>query len=251
MSTRLIDITLNRAGWGNGQSLDLDVRQTEAARDPALLPNLLRVEANEPLGEFLSWPQRSGCALQCQYALSPIGRDHPRTLMTAEAVKRSGSADLFEIELVKGWPGEPHYWGNRSVHEEEVEAAIHGMAPNSGLQLLSIPAERDTNDTPRARILQSRNDTAVLFIAGGIEEARVLAGVVERLCDTGALVQCTNEDYPLEGSSMAGTEYRRTDNDPPLVTRWLGGHGTRSQQAFEQRIGVPWPVPVRWSGVSP
>ena len=70
MSKELIDFTLNRAGWGNSHSLDLDVRQIEAARNPETLPNLLRVKANGPLADILSWPERSGCALQCQYALS-------------------------------------------------------------------------------------------------------------------------------------------------------------------------------------
>ena len=176
MSKRLIDFTLNRAGWGNSHSLDLDVRQIEAARDPETLPNLLRVTANGPLADILSWPERSGCALQCQYELSPVGSNNPETLMTAEAVKRSCSGETFEIELVKGWPGEPHYWGNRSVHEEEVEAAIHGMAPNGELQLLSVPAERDTHDTRRARILESRDDEAVLFIARLLEEAGIPFG---------------------------------------------------------------------------
>ena len=98
--------------------------------------------------------------------------------MTAEAVKRSCSGKTFEIELVKGWPGEPYYWGNRSVHEEEVEAAIHGMAPNGELQLLSVRAERDTSDKPRARILKSKDDTALLFIANQPEEAKIFSGVV-------------------------------------------------------------------------
>ena len=149
MSKELIDFTLNRAGWGNSHSLDLDVRQI-VVRDPETLPNLLQVTATEPLADILSWPERSGCALQCQYALSPVGGNHPETLMTAEAVKRSCSGETFEIELVKGWSGEPYYWGNRSVHEEEVEAAIHGMAPNGELQLLSFPTERGTYNQPQA-----------------------------------------------------------------------------------------------------
>ena len=249
MNRNLIDFTLNRAGWGGSHSLDLDVRHIEVARDPEALPNLLRVEASGPLVDILSWPERSGCALQCLYALGPVDRNAPATLMAAEAVRRSDNGETCEIELVKGWPGEPYYWGNRSVHEEEVEAAIHGMAPTNGLQLLSIPAERDTGDMPRARILKSGDDTAVLFIARTEEEAEMLAGVVERLCDTGALVQRTGEIHPLEGSAMAGTEYQRTDKAAPRVTRWLGGHGTRSQQAAEQRIGTRWPLPVRWPGV--
>ena len=51
-------------------------------------------------------------------------------LMTAEAVKCIRRGETFEIELVEGWRGEPHNWGNHRVHEEENEAAIHGMAPN-------------------------------------------------------------------------------------------------------------------------
>ena len=252
MSKELIDFTLNRAGWGDSRSLDLDIRQIEAARDPETLPNLLRVTANEPLAAILSWPERSGCALQCQYALSPVGSDNRQeTLMVAEAVKYCCRGETFEIELVDGWRGKPHYWGNRSVHEEEVEASIHGMAPNGELQLLSVRAERDTYDTPRARILQSKDDTAVLFIAIQPEEAKILSGVVERLRDTGVLVQQTGWVYPLDGSSMAGAKYQRTDKKAPLVTRWLGGHGTRAQQALEPRIGAHWHVPERWSGVSP
>ncbi len=251
MSRRLIDFTLHRAGWGNRHSLDLDVRQIEAARDLETLPNLLRVKANRPLADILSWPERSGCALQCQYSLSPVGGNNPDTLMIAEAVEWSCSGETFEIELVKGWPGEPHYWGNRSVYEEEVEAAIHGMAPNGKLQLLSVPAGRDTHETPRARILKSRDDTAVLFIAHSLEEAEILSGVVERLCDTGVLVQHTGDVYPLDGSLMVGAKYQRTDKKASRVTRWLGGHGTRCQQAIEQRVGAPWPIPERWSGVSP
>ena len=251
MSKELIDFTLNRAGWGDSHSLDLDGRQIEAARDPETLPNLLRVTATEPLAAILSWPARSGCALQCQYALSPVGSENRReTLMVAEAVKSSCKGETFEIELVDGWRGKPHYWGNRSVHEEEVEAAIHGMAPNGALQLLSVRAERDTYDTPRARILQSKDDTAVLFIAIQPEEAKILSGVVERLRDTDVVVQQTGGVYPLDGSSMAGAKYQRTDKKAPLVTRWLGGHGTRAQQALEPRIGAHPHVPERWSGVS-
>ena len=69
MSKKLIDFTLNRAGWGDGQSLDLDVGQIETMRDPETLPNLLQVTANGTLADILSWPERSGCALQCQFAL--------------------------------------------------------------------------------------------------------------------------------------------------------------------------------------
>ena len=249
MSKKPIDFTLNRAGWGNGQSLDLDVGQIETVGDPETLPNLLRVTADGPLADILSWPERSGCALQCQFALShsPIGG---KMLMTAEAVKYSSSGDAFEIELVDGWRGEPHFWGNRRVHEEEVEAAIHGMAPNGELQLLSFPTERETYDRPQAGVLESQDDTAVLFIASTLEEASILSGVVGRLCDTGVLVT-TGEAHPPASSSIAGAKYQRTEKKAPLVTRWLGGHGTRAQQAIEQRIGAHWHVPERWSGVLP
>ena len=250
MSKKLIDFTLNRAGWGDGHSLDLNGGQIETAGDPETLPNLLGVTATRPLVDMLSWPERSGCALQCQFALSPVGGDNPQTLMTAEAVKYSCSGETFEIELVDGWRGKPHYWGNRRVHEEEVEAAIHGMVPNGELQLLGFPTERDTYDRLRGRILESKDDTAVLFIANTLEEASILSGVVERLCDTGVLVH-TGEVHPPANSSLVGTKYQRTDKKAPLATRWLGGHGTRDQQAIEQRIGAHWHVPVRWSGVSP
>ena len=207
MSKELIDCTLNRAGWGDSHALDLDVRQVKAARDPETLPNLLRVTATEPLADILSWPERSGCALQCQYALRPVGSDKPReTLMIAEAVKHSCRGETFEIELVDGWRGEPHYWGNRRVHEEEVEAAIHGMAPTGELQLLSVRAGRDTSDTPRAQILQSKGDTAVLFIAIQPEEAKILSGVVERLRESSVLVH-TGEVHPPDSSSMGGSNY--------------------------------------------
>ena len=247
MSRKLIAFTLNRAGWGNGHSLDLDVRRIETTRDPETLPNLFRIQADESLADILSWPERSGCALQCQYEIGPAGPNGPHTLMSAEAVKKSCSGEMFEVELVKGWLGEPYFWGDRPVHEEEIEAAIHGIPPNGDLQLLSVPAGRETVDTPRARILRSKADAAVLFIAASLEEARILSGVVERLCDTGVLIQSTGEVHPLEGSSMAGTEYRRTTKKAPPVTRWLGGHGTRSQRAMEQRAGTPWPAPQRWS----
>ena len=250
MSEKLIDFTLNRAGWGDSQSLDLDVRQIEPVRDPETLPNLLRVTANGSLADILSWPERSGCALQCQYALSPVGGNNRETLMIAEAVKYSCRGETFEIELVDGWRGEPHYWGNRRVHEEEVEAAIHGMAPNGELQLLSVRAERDTYDKPRARILKSKDDTALLFIAIQLEEAEILSGVVERLCESRVLVH-TREVHPPDSSSMVGANYQRTDKKAPLVTRWLGGHGTRAQQVLEQRIGAHRHIPARWSGVSP
>ena len=250
MSRRLLDFTMCRAGWGRGQSLDLDVEQIEVACDPETLPNLLRVKANEPLADFVSWPSRSGCALQCLYSLSPVDGG-PTTLRTAEAVKRSSNIKEIEIELVSGWPGEPHYWGNRSVHDEEVEAAIHGLLPAGELILLSVPAERDAHGEPRARILKSEDDAAVLFIAHSLEEARILAGVANRLCDTGVLVRSTSDASSLEVTQMVGTCFRRTDKSAPLVTRWLGGHGTRSQQAMGRQDGAPWPVPDRWRGVSP
>ena len=247
MSRELVAFRLNRAGWGKGHSLDLDVRRIETTRDPEILPNLLRVEADEPLWDILSWPDRSGCALQCQYELGLVGRSGLHTLMAAEAVGSSCSGDVLEVELVKGWPGEPYYWGDRPVHEEEVEAAIHGIPPQGDLQLRSVPAGREAADAPRARILRSKADIAVLFIAASLEEARILSGVVERLCDTGVLVQSTGESHPLEGSAMAGTDYQRTTKKAPLVTRWLGGYGTRSQQAMEQQASTPWPTPQRWS----
>ena len=247
MSRKLVAFMLNRAGWGKGQSLDLDVRRIKTTRALEILPNLLRIEADEPLSDILSWPDRSGCALQCQYELGPAERSGPHTLMAAEAVKSSPSGNVLLVELVRGWPGEPYYWGERPVHEEEVEAAIHGIPPHGDLQLLSVPAGREAADTPRARILRSKADTAVLFIAASLEEARILSGVVERLCDTGVLVQRTCESHPLEGSAMAGTDYQRTTKKAPVVTRWLGGYGTRSQQTMEQRSATPWPTPQRWS----
>ena len=212
-----------------------------------MLPNLLHVRGNELLADVLSWPERSGCALQCVYKVSPIVSNGPTTIMTAEAVKRSCRGESVEIEIVKGWPGKPYYWGNRTVHEEEVEAAIHGMASHCELRLLSVPADRDIHEMPRAQILKSEDDTVVLFIANSLEEARILSGVVERLCDTSMLVQRTGEVDPPEGSLMASATYQRTGKKAPLVTRWLGGHGTRSQQAIELQIGSSWPVPARWS----
>ena len=239
-----------RAGWGRGQSIDLDVGQIEVARDPEVLPNLLRVSASRLPPDFLSWPSRSGCALQCLYSLSPAGRG-PTTLGSAEAVKRSSNTEEVELELVSGWPGDPHYWGDRSVHDEEVEAAIHGLLPPGTIILLSVPGEHDPNGRPRARILKSEDDAAVLFIAHSLEEAQILSGVADRLCDTGVLVQCTSDASSLKDTRMIGTSFRRTDKSAPLVTRWLGGHGTRSQQAMERQDGSPWPIPDRWRGVSP
>ena len=246
---RLLDFTVCRAGWGKGQSLDLDVEKIEVVQNPEILPNLLRVRTSEPLSDFVSWPSRSGCALQCLYSLSPVGGG-PTTLRTAEAVMRSSNTDEVEIELVSGWPGEPHYWGNRSVHDEEVEAAIHGLMPDGEFVLLSVPAEHDTQGPPRARILRSEDDAAVLFIAHSLDEASTLANVTDRLCDTGVLARCTSDASPLDGTQLIGTSFRRTDRSAPLVTRWLGGHGTRSQQEMERRDRARWPVPERWRGVS-
>ena len=232
-----------------GQSLDLDVDRIELELDPDTLPNLLRVEAGGPLSDLVSWPSRSGCALQCLYSLSPEGGG-PTTLRSAEAVERSRNPEEVEIELVRGWPGEPHYWGNRSVHEEEVEAAIHGLTPDDELLLLSVPGERDARGGSGARILKSEDDTAVLFIARSLEEAKVLSGVVDRLCDTGVLVRGGSDASSSAGSQMVGASFERTDKRAPLVTRWLGGYGTRCQQAIEGRDGAPWPVPDRWRGAS-
>ena len=250
MSGRLRDLTLYRAGWGDGQSLALDVQQIETARDPDVLPNLLRVETSGPLSDLLSWPVRSGCALQCLYSLSPVGRG-PVTLRSAEAVEGGNSDGRVEIEIVKGWPGEPRYWGDRSVHEEEVEAAIHGLAPDDELASLSVPGERDENGGPGARIVRSEDDEAVLFIARSREESSILWGVVDRLCDTGVLLRCTSEPSSPGDSRMAASSFRRTDKAAPRVTRWLGGYGTRSQRAIEGRSGTPWPVVDRWREVSP
>ena len=249
MSRRLLDFTLHRAGWGKGQSLDLDIDRIELAGDPEILPNLIRVEASGPLTDLVSWPSRSGCALQCLYSLSPEGGG-PTTLGSAEAVGRISKPEEVEIELVRGWPGEPHYWGNRSVQEEEVEAAIHGLAPDDELLLLSIPGEHDARGGSGARILKSDDDKAVLFIARSLDEARVLSGVVDRLCDTGVLVRGASDASSSAGSLMVGASFQRTDMSAPRVTRWLGGYGTRFQQAIEARDGAPWPVPDRWPGAS-
>ena len=220
------------------------------ARDPEDLPNLLRVRASGPLSAHLSWPSRSGCALQCVYSLSPAGGGS-RTLLSAEAVALSRTAEEIEIEIVKGWPGEPRYWGNRPVHDEEVEAAIHGLGTDDELVLLSDPVERDALGRFRARILQSEDDRAVLFIADSPERAWVLSGVVDRLCETGMLVRLTNDTSAPGHSQLARTSFRRTAKEAPLVTRWLGGYGTRAQQAVERGTGAPWPVPDRWPAGSP
>ncbi|MXY23787.1 MAG: hypothetical protein F4Y45_04595 [Acidobacteria bacterium] len=246
MTSRLTSFLLNRAGWGDRHSLELDVQQISVARDPGKLPNLLWLPPTERLDDILSWPDRSGFALQCIYELAPVGADHPSTLMSAEAVRWSGRGDVLEIELVEGWRGWPRFWGNRDIHEEEVEAAIHGMAPDSTLQLLSVPPGRDATGAPRARILESDDDPAVLFVGRLPADATILAGVVARLCETGALAQSTNEIPPLDGR-LTRTRFRRTDKAASRITRWLGGYGPRDQQWVEQRTGVPWPSPQRWS----
>ena len=174
----------------------------------------------------------------------------PTTLRSAEAVGRSTKSEEVEIELVRGWPGEPHYWGDRSVHEEEVEAAIHGLGTDDELLLLSIPGEHDARDGSGARILKSDDDTAILFIARSLDEATILSGVVDRLCDTGVLAQGASDASSSAGSQMVGASFQRTEKSAPRVTRWLGGYGTRSQQAIEARDGAPWPVPDRWPGAS-
>lgn len=132
-----------------------------------------------------------------------------------------------------------------------MEAAIHGLAPGDELTSLSVPAERDARGGSRTRIVKSEDDAAVLFIARSLEEASILSGVVDRLCDTGVLVRCAGEDASPAGSQLVGARCRRTDKRAPRVTRWLGGHGTRSQQAIERRGGTLWPAPDRWRGVSP
>ena len=54
MSNKPIDFTLNGAGWGDGQSLDLDVGQIETVGDPETLPILLPAAANGPCGSRLA-----------------------------------------------------------------------------------------------------------------------------------------------------------------------------------------------------
>ena len=251
MTQTLIDCRLNRGGWGSS-SVDLDVSRIEPAGDLDVLPNLLRVTIPpEELADILSWTDRSGCALQCQFAFEPADRPGYGTLKTAEAVRRSVTATATEIELVDGWRGEPFYWGNRDVQEEEVEAAIHGLATDHDLELLSDPGQRNADGVPRAVILRSEQDKAVLFIAHSLAESIVLSGVVQRLQETGVLVQTDAEQPPAAGSWLTRTPHRRTDKEGPRVTRWLGGHGTRAQQAFEQSAGVPWPAVQRWQGAQP
>lgn len=251
MHQTLTDCRLSRAGWGDN-SVDLDVARIEPAGDLDVLPNLLRITMPPGgLAGLLSWTDRSGCALQCQLAFEPAGRPGYVTLKAAEAVRRTATATVSEIELVDGWQGEPFYWGNRDVQEEEVEAAIHGLATDDDLQLLSDPTQRDVDGVPRGVILRSEADQAVLFTAHSPAESTVLSGVVRRLHETGTLVQTDAEQPPPAGSWLARTPYRRSDKAAPRVTRWLGGHGTRAQQAFERRTGVPWPVVQRWQGARP
>ena len=164
--------------------------------------------------------------------------------MAAEAVRRASSGGTCEIELVDGWRGEPHYWGNRPLQEEEIEAAVHGMLPDTDLQLLSVPTP-DDDDASRARILKSDGDRAVLFIAHSPQEAIILSGAAERLQEAGMLIQVAGECHPAKGSALARTRYARTDGQAPTVTRWLGGHGTRAQQAVERRSSR-WPAVQRW-----
>ena len=139
MDGKLTDLALYRAGWGdNSIALD-DALTTEPADDLNALPRLIRAKCTPAMANFLSWTDRSGCALQCLYQIEPVGRLGPTRLMAAEAVRRASRADSCEIELVDGWRGEPYFWGNRSLHEEEMEAAVHGMPPGTDLQLMSDP----------------------------------------------------------------------------------------------------------------
>ena len=251
MEQRLTDCSLSRAGWGEN-SVDLDVSRIEPAGDLDALPNLLRITMPPGgLAGLLSWTDRSGCALQCQFAFEPPGRPGRVTLKAAEAVRRTVTAKAAEIELVDGWRGEPFYWGNRDVQEDEVEAAIHGLTTDDDLQLLSDPNQRDADGVPRGVILRSERDQAVLFAARSLDESTILSGVVRRLHETGMLVQTDAEQPPPAGSWLARTPYRRSGKAAPRVTRWLGGQGTRAQQALERRTGVPWPVVQRWQGARP
>ena len=244
MDRKLTDLALYRAGWGdNSITLD-DDPTTEPANALDALPRLIRVAWTPELADFLSWPHRSGCALQCLYRIEPVDRRGSTRLMAAEAVRRTTSADACEIELVDGCPGEPHYWGNRQLHQEEIEAAVHGMLANAELQVLSVPA-LDSDNTGRPRILKSEDDPAVLFIAHSPQEAGILSRAVERLHDTGMLIQVAGEEHPMKGSALARTRYARTDKQAAMVTRWLGGHGTRAQQPVERRSS-PWPAVRRW-----
>ncbi len=136
MDRKLTDLALYRAGWGdNSIALDDDLT-TEPADVIDSLPRLIRVRCTRGLADFLSWPDRSGRALQCLFQIEPVGRPGSSRLMAAEAVRRASRADACEIELVDGWRGEPYFWGNRSLHEEEIEAAVHGMPPGADLQLI-------------------------------------------------------------------------------------------------------------------
>lgn len=244
MDRKLTDLALYRAGWGdNAIGLDDDLA-TEPADALDALPRLIRVGRTPALAAFLSWPDRSGCALQCLYRIEPVGRRGPTRLMAAEAVRRATGADVCEIELVDGWPGDPHYWGNRPLHEEEIEAAIHGMPPDTDLQLIGVPAPHD-DDARSARILKSDGDRAVLFIAHSPQEAAVLSSAVERLQKTGMLIPVAGEEQPMQDRAVTRTRYARTDGQAPTITRWLGGHGTRAQQAVERRSSR-WPAAQRW-----
>ena len=244
MDRKLTDLALYRAGWGdNSIALDDDLT-TEPADVLDSLPRLIRVRRTRGLADFLSWPDRSGRALQCLFQIVPVGRPGSSRLMAAEAVRRASRADTCEIELVDGWRGEPYFWGNRSLHEEEMEAAVHGMPPGTDLQLMSVPAPHD-DDARRARILKSDGDKAVLFIAHSPQEAAILSGAVERLQEAGMLTQVAGEEHPAQGTALARTRYARTDGQAPTVTRWLGGHGTRAQQAVEGRSSR-WPAVRRW-----
>ena len=244
MDRKLTDLALYRAGWGdNSIALDDDLT-TEPADALDALPRLIRVRRTRGLAEFLSWPDRSGYALQCLYQIEPVGRLGPARLMAAEAVRRATGADVCEIELVDGWPGDPHYWGNRPLHEEEIEAAVHGMPHDTDLQLIGGPAPHD-GDAVRASILKSDGDRAVLFIAHSPQEAAILSGAVERLREAGMLIQVAGEEHPVQGSAVTRTRYARTDGQAPTVTSWLGGHGTRAQHVVERRSSR-WPAAQRW-----
>ena len=160
------------------------------------MPNLLRVRTPpDELADILSWSNRSGCALQCQFAFEPAGRPGYGTLKTAEAVRRTVTATATEIELVDGWRGEPFYWGNRDVQEEEVEAAVHGLAIDDDLRSPGVPTSADGIPTV---ILRSEQDKAVLFSTR--LPSRILSGVVRRLHETG-----WSEQPPAAGSWLART----------------------------------------------